>query len=138
MKLFSVPLLILAISVSAFAAEPETIKTGPKAVTELWDGKVLTATFRAGMCFEANGKAKGVLMLRHSNGQQDVYHLYGTIKNNEFELTHGSGHSFKGKLTGPDKMEGRVKLKNGLSLGLTGKRHKDVPLAAKDCAPLPN
>lgn len=115
----------------------DTVRTGNGVVTELWDGKVLTATFRAGMCFEASGSARGVLALRHASGQEDIYHLYGSIKNNQFTLTHTSGHVFTGALTGPDKMEGRVKLANGLALSLKGTRHKDAELAAADCAPLP-
>lgn len=116
---------------------PDMIKTGPGVVTELWDGKVLTATFRAGMCFEPDGQTRGVLLLRHSNGNQDVYHLYGRISRGEFELSHGSGHVFKGRLISRDAMEGKVKLANGISLSLKGARHRDAPLLAKDCAPLP-
>ena len=114
----------------------KTITSGPGEVTELWTGKVLTATFRAGMCFGADGKARGVLILRHANGQEDPYHLYGSIRDNAFALTHSSGHSFTGRITGPRSMEGRVKLKNGLALNLEGERSLDVPLAAEDCAPL--
>ena len=121
----------------ALAQGPKTIKSGSGEVTELWTGKVLTATFRAGMCFRTDGKARGVLILRHANGNEDTYHLYGHIRDNAFELTHGSGHSFTGRLTGPKSMEGRVKLKNGLALNLEGTRELDVPLVAEDCAPLP-
>lgn len=110
-------------------------ESGKAEVTELWTGKVLTASFRAGMCFGADGKARGVLILRHANGKEDPYHLYGRIRSNAFDLSHSSGHSFTGKITGPSSMEGRVKLKNGLVLNLKGKRKTDVPLA-KDCAPL--
>ena len=119
------------------AGAQKTITSGPGEVTELWTGKVLTATFRAGMCFGADGKARGVLILRHANGQEDPYHLYGSIRDNAFALTHSSGHSFTGRITGPQSMEGRVKLKNGLTLNLVGERSLDVPLAAEDCAPLP-
>ena len=115
----------------------KTITSGSGEVTELWTGKVLTATFRAGMCFGADGKARGVLILRHANGQEDTYHLYGGIRANAFDLTHSSGHSFTGRLTGPRSMEGRVRLKNGLSFSLEGERTPDVPLVAEDCAPLP-
>ena len=124
-------------AVAGDAAGIRTITSGPGEVTELWTGKVLTATFRAGMCFGADGKARGVLVLRHANGQEDVYHLYGGIRANAFDLAHSSGHSFTGRLTGPRSMEGRVKLKNGLSLSLEGERTPDVPLVAEDCAPLP-
>lgn len=130
-------LLVAAAAPAAEKAAPRTIKSGSGEVTELWTGKVLTATFRAGMCFRSDGRARGVLILRHANGQEDTYHLYGHIRANAFELTHGSGHSFTGRLTGPGSMEGRVKLKNGLSLNLEGTREQDVPLAAEDCAPLP-
>lgn len=140
-------LLFLAVSISCFYSESaaasrkrqpvSTIKTGDGVVTELWDGKVLTATFRAGMCFEPTGVTRGVLILRHANGKEDVYHLNGVTLNGEFELSHASGHEFKGEFSGPDKMKGKVKLANGLRVSLKGERHRDVPLAAEDCAPLP-
>lgn len=122
----------------AWAADPgKTVTSGNGQITELWEGKVLTASFRAGMCFGTDGKAKGVLLLRHANGQEDTYHLYGTIRNNAFDLSHSSGHYFNGQLTGPDSMEGKVKLSNGLKLGLKGRRIKDAELMAPDCAPMP-
>lgn len=133
-------LLVVVVAAPALAAETsgaKTITSGPGEVTELWTGKVLTATFRAGMCFGADGRARGVLLLRHANGQEDTYHLHGSIRANAFELSHSSGHSFTGRLTGPRSMEGRVRLKNGLSLSLEGERTLDVPLLAEDCAPLP-
>ncbi len=124
-----------------FAASPafavETTATGAEHVTELWEGKALAASFRVGMCHNAKGDAKGVLLLRHANGQEDVYHLYGTLKNNEFSLAHSSGHTFTGRLTGYDRMEGKARLKNGLRLALSGKRILNARLAASDCAPLP-
>lgn len=119
------------------ASGPATITSGSGEVTELWTGKVLTATFRAGMCFGADGKARGVLLLRHANGQEDAYHLFGSIRANAFDLSHSSGHSFTGRLTGPRSMEGSVRLKNGLRLSLKGERIPDAPLLAEDCAPLP-
>lgn len=114
----------------------DTLVTGPGVRTEMWNGRVLTAKFRAGMCFEANGKARGVLILRHANGNEDVYHLYGHYNNNAFELSHSSGHHFAGEITGPDSMKGSVKISKGPRLSLSGKRTVDVPLAASDCAPL--
>lgn len=120
-----------------FPAEYKTTVSGPEHRTELWEGKVLGATFRAGMCFTPRGAAKGVLLLRHANGNEDAYHLYGRINRDEFDLTHSSGHFFSGKITGPDSMEGKARLKNGLRLTLKGKRATDVPLMAEDCAPLP-
>lgn len=122
---------------SALAADAGTISTGPGVITEYWDGRVLTASFRAGMCFEADGKARGVLILRHSSGKEDVYHLYGAIKNNEFTLRHGSGHEFTGSLNDGGTMEGKVRLANGMRISLKGERHRHAVLAAEDCAPLP-
>ncbi len=122
---------------NAFAGEENRyIKSGKKQATELWEGKVLTAKFRAGMCFEPDGKARGVLILTHRNGNEDVYHLYGTMKDNKFELSHSSGHYFSGSLENPDQMEGKVKLSNSMKMSLKGSRKKNVTLKAPDCAPL--
>lgn len=128
--------LVLGVFLSSSAFCADTIVSGPGLRTEQWTGRVLTAKFRAGMCFEDNGKARGVLILRHANGNEDVYHLYGHIKNNEFELSHSSGHHFEGRLTGPESMEGKVKINKGPRLSLSGKRVLNVHLAASDCAPL--
>lgn len=135
MKLVIACLCLIVMPVSIMAAE--TIVSNPEVRTEYWQGKVLTASFRAGMCFGRDGKARGVLLLKHSNGQVDEYHLYGSIRGDEFELSHSSGHIFKGSLVSPDRMEGRVKLKHSISLGLKGERRLNVPLLAEDCAPLP-
>lgn len=118
------------------AAGAETISNGPNVSTERWEGKILTAKFRAGMCFEKNGKAKGVFILRHANGKEDIYHLNGTLKDNHFELSHSSGHHFSGKLESHNRLTGTAKIKNGPNLKLTGTRKLNVPLAAEDCAPL--
>lgn len=106
-------------------------------ITELWEGSALTARFRVGMCHDSKGKAWGVLLLRHATGQQDTYHLYGTIRNNEFNLHHSSGHYLSGSLGDDGTMQGKARLANGLKLNLSGKRKLNVPLASSDCAPLP-
>lgn len=134
--MFSGLLAVIFLWGGVFAQAEETTITGPDHSTELWRGKVLTASFRAGMCFGHDGKARGVLILKHSSGQEDVYHLYGTMKNNEFDLSHSSGHYFSGKLTGPGTMEGKAKLSNGMKLNLKGERLQNVRLKASDCAPL--
>lgn len=123
-------LLLCLAAQAAGAASP-----GPGEVGELWQGKVLTASFRVGMCFDSKGKARGVLLLRHRNGQQDAYHLYGTIRNNQFNLSHSSGHQFSGRLVGPEKMEGSVRLANGMKLNLEGARIQNASLAGDDCSP---
>lgn len=131
-------LIVLAFGLfsGSIASAVETTVTGAEHTTELWQGKALGATFRVGICYRKNGQAQGVLLLRHRNGQQDVYHLYGTLSNNEFHLTHSSGHKLQGTLTGENSMKGRAKLANGLALSLSGKRERNARLAAADCAPL--
>lgn len=120
----------------ALTQESPRVKPGDSLRTELWEGKILTARFRAGMCFEPDGKARGVLILTHKNGNEDVYHLYGEMKDGRFDLSHSSGHRFYGSLTEPDKMEGGAKLSGGMKLSLKGSRKRDVTLKAPDCAPL--
>lgn len=117
------------------AAEATTISDANH-TTELWEGKALTAHFRVGMCHDKKGKAWGVLELRHATGQEDIYHLYGTLRNNEFNLHHSSGHFLSGRLGDDGTMKGKAKLKNGLRMSLSGSRRLNVPLAAEDCAPL--
>lgn len=132
------PILGLLLAGAFFAENAlcaATITSGPNVSTEFWEGKVLTAKFRAGMCFEKNGKARGVLILRHANGKEDTYHLYGTHKNGHFDLSHSSGHHFTGTLNS-STIKGSAKIKNGPKLGLSGKRIRNVRLAATDCAPL--
>lgn len=121
---------------AANAPGAETTRSNSDHSTELWQGSVLTATFRAGMCFGRDGNARGVLILRHKNGKEDTYHLYGRLEGNEFNLSHSSGHHFSGEITGANTIKGSVKLSNGLRLGLSGDRKVNVPLAAEDCAPL--
>ncbi len=133
MRILAIFLLLLA---AAPLAAQETVVSGPGVTTELWEGSALTATFRVGICYRPDGQAQGVLLLRHKNGNEDTYHLYGTLKNNEFFLRHSSGHKITGTLASPDKMKGKATLGNGWRLSLTGRRHHNVPLASADCAPL--
>lgn len=133
-KLLFIIGLCLFYTVSAYAEET-TISNGMK-TTELWEGKALSARFKVGMCYTKKGQAWGVLILRHRNGQEDTYHLYGTLKDGHFDLSHSSGHVMRGDITGRDTMEGKARLKNGLSLTLSGKRYVNVPLKASDCAPM--
>ena len=138
-KLFILKLLLSMLIFSSFqsvCAAEDLIKSSDKQTTEYWEGKVLTARFRAGMCFQPNGKAHGVLILTHRNGNEDVYHLYGTYRDSYFDLSHSSGHYFNGQRTGPDSMEGQVKLSNGMKMKLKGSRKQNVSLKAPDCAPL--
>ncbi len=129
-------LILLAAPAASLGAENSYMKPGKERSVELWEGKILTARFRAGMCYKPDGKAMGVLILTHRNGNEDVYHLYGSVKNNKFDLSHSSGHYFNGELTGPDSMEGHVKLANGMKMSLKGSRKQNVTLKAPDCAPL--
>ncbi|MDE5831428.1 MAG: hypothetical protein K2H64_00310 [Desulfovibrio sp.] len=135
--LFAFFLLIFALySAAPASAAEDTIVSGPRYRTELWNGKILTATFRAGMCFAPNGYAKGVFILRHSNGDEDVYHVKGHWQNDEFTVEHGSGHKFSGQFVSDSKIKGKVKLNKGMTLNMSGNRTHNVRLIAHDCAPL--
>lgn len=131
-------LLILSLFLATPAFAQETVRSGPDLTTELWEGRTLTAHFRVGICYRPDGHAQGVLVLKHRSGNEDIYHLYGTLKNNEFYLSHSSGHRISGKLTAADKMEGKARLSSGLKLSLSGSRHLNAPVLAADCAPVPN
>ena len=109
----------------------------PVEVRELWTGSLYSSTYRVGVCVSAQGTVRGVVHLRLYNGKVDVYHIDGTVRNNDIEAHHSSGHSFKGRLASADKVEGVISLKNGMNVRLEGKRTHDAPLAPEDCAPLP-
>ena len=109
----------------------------PVEVRELWTGSLYSSTYRVGVCISAQGTVRGVVQLRLYNGKVDVYHIDGTVRNNDIEAHHSSGHSFKGRLASADKVEGVISLKNGMNVRLEGKRAHDVELAPEDCAPLP-
>lgn len=135
-RLLSFLFALVFLTAQMSLAREATVVTGPKYRTELWRGKILTATFRAGMCFAPNGKAKGVFILRHSNGDEDVYHVKGSWENDHFNLEHNSGHKFSGQFVGESKVKGKVKLNRGMTLSMSGDRTLDVRLVAHDCAPI--
>ena len=124
------------ISNAASAHEPAA-SGNPVEVRELWTGSLYSSTYRVGVCFSAQGKVRGVVHLRLYNGKVDVYHIDGTVQNNDIEAHHSSGHKFKGRLASADTVEGVISLKNGMNIKLEGKRAHDVELAPEDCAPLP-
>lgn len=129
-------IFLVLLLAAAPATAQETVVSGPVVTTELWEGKALTASFRVGICYRPDGQAQGVLLLKHKNGNVDTYHLYGTLKNNEFSLRHSSGHRIVGTLPDRGRMKAKATLGNGWRLSLSGKRRHNVPLAASDCAPL--
>ena len=106
-------------------------------VSELWTGSLYSSTYRAGICFAADGRVRGVLHLRLADGQTSVYHFYGHSHNGRIEVSHSSGHVFKGHLPSQDAVEGQVRLKNGMKIRMEGKRIRNARLAAPNCAPLP-
>ena len=106
-------------------------------VTELWTGALFTSTYRVGLCFSTQGAVRGVVLLRLSSGKMDVYHIVGTVHDNDIEAAHSSGHSFKGRLVAPDKAEGIITLKNVTKIELEGRRERNVALVPEDCAPVP-
>lgn len=124
--------------VSGATSVQEPVASGnPVEVRELWTGSLYSSTYRVGLCFSAQGKVRGVVHLRLYNGKVDVYHIDGTVQNNDIEAHHSSGHKFKGRLASADTVEGVISLKNGMTIKLEGKRAHDVQLAPEDCAPLP-
>ena len=120
---------------SAAASVPASADR-PVEVRELWTGSLYSSTYRVGVCFSAKGTVRGVVHLRLYNGKVDVYHIDGTVHDNEIEAHHSSGHSFKGRLVSPDTVEGVISLKNGMKIQLKGERTHNAVLAASDCAPL--
>jgi len=119
------------------ATPPQPAANTPVEVRELWTGSLYSSTYRVGVCVSAQGAVRGVVHLRLYNGKVDVYHIDGTVRNNDIEAHHSSGHSFKGRLASADKVEGVISLKNGMNIRLEGKRIHNAPLAPEDCAPLP-
>ena len=119
------------------SAQESAASGSPVEVRELWTGSLYSSTYRVGVCFSAQGKVRGVVHLRLYNGKVDVYHIDGTVQNNDIEAHHSSGHKFKGRLVSADTVEGVISLKNGMNVRLEGKRVHDVELAPEDCAPMP-
>ena len=119
------------------ATPPQPAANTPVEVRELWTGSLYSSTYRVGVCVSAQGAVRGVVHLRLYNGKVDVYHIDGTVQNNDIEAHHSSGHKFKGRLVSADKVEGVISLKNGMNIKLEGKRAHDVELVPEDCAPLP-
>ncbi len=133
----TVPATMPPIVPGATSAHEPAASGNPVEVRELWTGSLYSSTYRVGLCFSAQGKVRGVVHLRLYNGKVDVYHIDGTVQNNDIEAHHSSGHKFKGRLASADTVEGVISLKNGMNIKLEGKRAHDVQLAPEDCAPLP-
>lgn len=133
----TVPATMLPIVSGATSVQEPASLSNPVEVRELWTGSLYSSTYRVGLCFSAQGKVRGVVQLRLYNGKVDVYHIDGTVQNNDIEAHHSSGHKFKGRLASADTVEGVISLKNGMNIKLEGKRAHDVQLAPEDCAPLP-
>ncbi len=103
---------------------------------ELWSGSIYSSTFKAGVCIDDQDAVHGVLLLRQRNGQEDSYHFYGNKNLKEvFHLRHNDGHIFSGKITGEHSVSGTVKLRQGISIPLQGKREQNVLLGTQ-CRPL--
>ena len=106
-------------------------------VRELWIGKMYTSTFRVGICYSPEGNVRGVALLKQRNGDVDVYHIFGVLRDNEIQARHASGHIFRGRLVSEENVEGVITLKSGLRVRLEGRREHNAHLADEDCAPLP-
>ena len=104
---------------------------------ELWTGSLYTSTYRIGLCVAPTGEARGVVLLRIYNGDVDVYHVEGVVRNGRITARHHSGHRFEGKYTSPDTVDGVITLKSGRKVSLTAKRTPHARLTGDDCRPLP-
>lgn len=103
---------------------------------ELWTGSVLTSSYRVGLCVAPSGEARGVLLLRSLWGREDVYHLYGTVRGEQIDLRHGSGHRILARYAG-GKVKGQAFLRQGKKFALDARRTLDAALTRDDCRPLP-
>lgn len=106
------------------------------ALRELWTGTLYTATFRMGVCVTHAGVLRGVLLLRHKNGDEDVYHVHGTVDNGHIRARHNSGHVFEGYFVGEDRVHLNVTLKGGRILHLEGVRIRDPAMRLDTCRPI--
>lgn len=105
-------------------------------MSELWTGSLYSSSYRVGLCISALGNVRGALFLTRADGKTDEYHFTGTVKDNHIEAKHSSGHSFSGRLSARDKVEGRITLKNGMKIFLEGQREQNASLNFNDCSPL--
>jgi len=119
-----------------YTKDNQTKPIKPNKIQEIWQGKIYTSTYRAGVCIDVKGQIQGVLKLRTSKGDVDTYHFFGHIKNGKIFAKHSSGHIFKGKFISDSKVGGKITLKSGYKVALKGKRLKNVQLTTS-CAPLP-
>ncbi len=124
-------LFVLGYALPSLSAEIE-----PDVQKELWSGRMYSSTFKAGVCIDNKGDVRGVLFLRLKEGKISTYTYSGSKNsNNEFNLRHHSGHSFKGKFESDSVVSGKVKTKNGYTVNLKGKRTLNAPLGPR-CQPL--
>lgn len=121
---------------SAAPMAPATPAVPVAEYTEVWEGKVLSATYRVGMCTRADGTVRGVFLLTHRSGETDVYHLNGSVRDHSLTARHHSGHELTADLRDPSTVRGKMRLKNGMSFSLDARRHPNAPVT-DDCAPLP-
>jgi hypothetical protein len=87
----------------------------------VWDANVMGAKIRA-YVEQKGSQLSGVAKVRTPNGKRSTYHFAGSINGNQVQVAHYTGHSFSGTLTGPRKMVGVLKTRNGQSVSVTAKR----------------
>ena len=103
---------------------------------EEWQGKVYASSYRFGICIGQDGAARGVLLLRTPSGKVDVYHAYGQRDAaGTINMAHSSGHRFVGSLVDDTTMKGKITLKNGMKINITGVRMHNMPLSQDTCRP---
>ncbi len=129
------PSLAAALIVLVLGAAPAARCADPGERTELWEGNVLSATFKAGICTRPNNGVRGVFLLTHKNGDTDVYHVYGYREGSFVAVRHAAGPIFRAEVAPAGTLEGKARIRNRVSLTLKGKSTSGVPLT-DDCAPL--
>ncbi len=96
-------------------------------LTGRWEAEVLGANVAAE--FEQTGKLlKGVLYVPDINGKTNVYHLAGTVVDDQFAALHGSGHLLRGSMPDNNTAQGVFTLKTG----------EKIPLRFHRCGPPPS
>lgn len=101
-------------------------------IREVWVGTLYSSSFRIGICLKRDSKVSGVLYLKHSGEENDVYHMEGSWNSNELTATHHSGHSLQALMHNDGTVTGKISLKKGLRFSFEGKRIEKATLKEED------
>lgn len=109
-KIAAILAILCLLALPATAAPPAA--PGPAMnVAGSWQARIMgqSVTVR----FTQNGNLiSGLLVITDVSGQENAYHLSGTIVGDFFAAFHGSGHMLRGWLHGPDEATGELTIKD--------------------------